>query len=200
MYSTSGARYCDDVGNSAKISHASMSYKSQKQNTGNFGGGGAARDPSVSSDCGSEGGGELRGMAFLPCSPMDRHPSPGGSVGPSSSSAWDSPSPRGGRSGSRSGAMNADGGSRSGRPWACSPRGGAGAGAGGAPFSAPLLADVPVGLVGDGGGRSKAAAGERERGRSFVGGSRGEHVGGRDYDNTFSGRGERLNKVTREAR
>ncbi|CAN0122494.1 unnamed protein product, partial [Ectocarpus sp. 6 AP-2014] len=74
---------------------------------GNFAGGGgsssggggshACRDASVSSDCGSEkcgseGGGDLKGMAFLPPSPMDRN-SPGGGPG-LSSAAWDSPSPR----------------------------------------------------------------------------------------------------------
>lgn len=138
------------------------------------------RDPSVSSDCGSErcgseSGGDLRGMAFLPCSPMDRNSSPGGSVAMSSSSAWDSPSPRKSAAGG-SGAANAGGGgsSGSGRPWACSPRAGGG---GGAPLSAPQLADVPVGE----GGRGKTAASERGRKDD------GHDVGGRDKVGGFFG-------------
>lgn len=160
--------------------------------TGSFGGGGHARDPSVSSDCGSErcgseGGGDLRGMAFLPCSPMDRNSSPGGSAGLSSSSAWDSPSPRRNASSSGGGAVNASGGSGSGRPWACSPR----AGGGVVPLSAPQLADVPVGSAGDTGSRGKAAASELERGRSCTGGGR---------DEAYFGRGKESSKVTRGAR
>lgn len=119
------------------------------------------RDRSVSSDCGSErgseGGGELRGMAFLPCSPMDRH-SPGGGAHSRSSSAWDSPSPR------RSGANGSGGGgsgtssrrgsgvssclsmsSGSSSSPMCSPTGN------GALLSAPILSDVPP-VSGRGGG------------------------------------------------
>lgn len=101
------------------------------------------RDRSVS-DCGSErGSDDLRGMAFLPWSPMDG-PSP-------RSSAWDSPR--------RGGALSVNGSSAASTPAhrrgngargvsLSSPRSGSGEGLGGALPPTPQLTDAP-GLAGE---------------------------------------------------
>lgn len=119
-----------DIWTSHDGEHESRERRASDQNTNPDGGGGGMMERTRSeSDCGSErGSDDLRGMAFLPFSPMD---------GPSPRSAWDSPR-RSVFSASGSASSTPSHSHRHGRSFGASPR------------SVPQLATLAVGSA-DGG-------------------------------------------------